>query len=315
MLKEGQIRGRPVVEERKVPQAADGSNDSLVREGQAALPHQRPLRAHGVPQPRGHLVRARHAKRVDGAPERGAPAASALARLALAVLVRARRARQPLEQRGDPVHHVGRRELHLEAVREREGPELEVGQPVARAVLLEFLAKHLRVRGGHVRELLLANLQGQADVGEQRVHGLPPDVSPRLHAGRHVRRVHHRLVQGPVPEHREPEFFGVLNPAIFKRAHHHAFVQDARRRRVRAGEVAHLRGELHHPRGVRLVRQPLMHVLVRQGHHGEPERVMLLEGVFVRVVRDVVHEQARRPSVERAARVVRDALVPLLLAT
>ena len=314
VLKVREIRRGPVVEKRKVSQPAHGANNRLVRERQSALPHERPLRAHRVPKSRGHLVRPRHAERVDRAPERGSSAAAAFAVVTLRVLIRAGGGREPLEQRGDPVHDVGRRELHLEAVREREGPELEVRQAVAAAVLLELLAEHLHVRWAHVRVLLLANLERQADVGQERVHRLTPDVPPRLHAGRHVRRVQHGLVQGPVPEHREPKLLGVLDPPILKRSNHDALVQHARRGGVRAGQVAHLRGELHDPGGVRLVRKPLMHVLIGEGDDGQPEREMLLEGILVRVVRDVVHQQARGSAVEGTAGVVRDALVPLLLA-
>ena len=57
-----------------------------------------------------------------------------------------------------------------------------------------------------------------------------------------------------------------------------------------------------------------MHVLIGEGDDGQPEREMLLEGILVRVVRDVVHQQARGSAVEGTAGVVRDALVPLLLA-
>ena len=116
-----------------------------------------------------------------------------------------------------------------------------------------------------------------------------------------------------MPEHGEPELLRILHAAIFKRAHDFSLVQHADVRRVGVGQVAHLRRELHDPHGVRLVRQTLVHVLVRQRDDREPQRKVFLQRIFVRVVRDVVHHQPRRAPVKRTAAVIRDALELLLL--
>ena len=269
--------------------------------------HERLLDAHGVLQADVHLVPARHGQRVHRSPKRGAaPAppspASPPASSSAPVAERA------LQQYGDAVHHIRGDELDLEPVRLRRTKTSSRRVRGSARAPPAYPPAASGVRGSCA---CIAACTPPGECPGARATNAATRGQPRATFAFGSRRTPCRIAsyrdQWRSSVKRNSSLYCTRRSSN-TRARRYPPPALGWWARVRAGEVAHLRRQLHHPGGVGLVRQTLMHVLISERHDGQPQREVLVQRVLVRVVRDVVHQKTRGATVEGAAAVVRHAL-------